>query len=162
MKKFADYILVGIQIILFILYWWQPKAIADFLPLIWKYSGWALMIAGGISVLLALLQLNKNISMLPTPTTEATLKTSGIFALLRHPIYAGIIYFAVGYAFLKQDFMKMLMAILITVFFEIKVVYEEKKLKQKFPEYDTYKNKTGKFFPAFLLKSKKDGTQNPE
>jgi protein-S-isoprenylcysteine O-methyltransferase Ste14 len=160
MKKAADYLFVSIQILIFVFYFWQPKPLADFLPAVWKYVGWTCMITGGITLLVAVLQLNKHLSMLPTPTEKAKLRTGGIYSVLRHPIYAGIIYFAIGYALYKDDTTRLLIAIILILFFEFKTLYEERQLKIKFPEYEAYKNKTGKFFPIFSKKSVKNGTQN--
>ncbi|MBC8047647.1 MAG: isoprenylcysteine carboxylmethyltransferase family protein, partial [Fimbriimonadaceae bacterium] len=103
MKKAFDYFLVIIQLVLFAVYWWQPEKIAVFLPEIWKYTGMVLMGAGVLITLIAMLQLNKHITMLPSPTEQALLRTNGVFSIMRHPIYGGIIYFAIGFALYKLD-----------------------------------------------------------
>lgn len=156
MKKALDYILVIIQFALFAIYFWQPAKISSFLPEVWKYTGIILIVAGCITTILAMIQLSKHLSMLPSPTEHAVLRTDGIYHLMRHPIYAGIIYFAIGFALYKLNFTKLLLSIVLILFFELKTIYEEKKLVLKFPDYDEYRRNTEKFFPTFLRKDKQE------
>ncbi len=146
-KKTADYLFVGIQILLFIGYWWHPEPVGPILPGIWLYLGIPLAIGGLFLVMAAFLQLNKNLTMLPTPVKNATLITTGVFKYMRHPIYTGIFLIALGYAMVEYNFDQLMIALMILLLFEIKSNYEEKKLTEHFPDYPVYKSKTNKFFP---------------
>src|SRR5262245_20292441 len=60
--------------------------------------GWLAWIAGGLLLMLGLalvtlggLALGRNLSPLPHPTDEAILVETGIYGLVRHPIYSGLI-----------------------------------------------------------------------
>ncbi len=146
-NKQKDYLFVLIQILLFIIYWWQPKPIKEILPSFWKFAGILIVIIGWVLILIAFVQLNRNLTMLPSPVKNSKLITTGVFKYIRHPIYTGIFLFALGWAMFKYNFDQLIISLLILLLFEIKSNYEEKKLKDRFPEYDKYKDNTGKFFP---------------
>ncbi len=159
-NKTADYIYVTIQLALFVLYWWQPGAMQKIFPEIWKFIGLVLTCLSLVIILIAFLQLNKNLTMLPTPVKNAKLITNGIFKYIRHPIYTGIFLFATGWALMDMQFSRLFIAFLILLLFEIKSNYEERKLAEQFSEYETYKKQTGKFFP-YLKNRHTNGTTSP-
>ncbi len=146
-KKRTDYIFVCIQILLFIGYWWHPEPVGSMLPYVWKYVGIPMAFLGLFFIMMAFFQLNRNLTMLPTPTKNAILITSGVFKYVRHPIYTGIFLVALGYAMMVYSFDQLMIALMILLLFEIKTNYEEKKLTEHFPDYPVYKSKTNKFFP---------------
>jgi len=102
---------------------------------------------GGVIIILALFQLNKNLSPFPTPKNNTTLLQNGLYKYMRHPIYTGIILLFTGYSLYQNSFYKLGIALLLVILFYFKSNYEEQRLEQKFPDYKLYKNKTGKFFP---------------
>jgi len=104
-------------------------------------------IFGATIIILALLQLNKNLSPFPTPKKNTALLQNGLFKYIRHPIYTGIILFFTGYSVYQNSFYKLAISMLILVLFYFKSNYEEQRLEQNFPDYKLYKSKTGKFFP---------------
>jgi protein-S-isoprenylcysteine O-methyltransferase Ste14 len=144
--KPKDVLFVSIQFILFVLF------AADFdWPL--GLSPWfrtvnlIISIIGLSVVVLAILQLNKNISPFPTPKEAAVLIQNGLFKFIRHPIYSGIILMLGGYSFYKDSWYKTAITLLLLLLFHFKTQYEEQQLQNKFKNYNTYKSKTGKFFP---------------
>lgn len=113
--------------------------------------GLILSFFGGLIILLALLQLNKNLSPFPTPKNNSTLLENGLYKYTRHPIYSGIILLFIGFSVYQNSWYKLLISLLLVILFYLKSVYEEQRLEQKFPEYKNYKTKTGRFFPWFLF-----------
>ncbi len=109
--------------------------------------GLLIAVFGGMIIILALLQLNKNLSPFPTPKEAATLLQNGLYKYMRHPIYTGIMLFLVGYGVYQNSLYKLLISLLLVILFYLKSNYEEQRLEQKFPDYKLYKNKTGRFFP---------------
>lgn len=144
---FWDYLLVIVQVLLIGIYLFMPGAFADFLIDAMRFIGAAPMVIGGILIIWALIQLKDNLRILPTPGASTRLITRGIFKYIRHPIYAGIILLAFGYAIYHSSFHHLLMALAIFIFFDIKATYEEKRMMRRFHEYWDYKVRTGKFFP---------------
>ena len=147
-KNYKDYLFVSIQFILFFCFIfdfdWSMK-----LGLTIQKIGLLIAVFGGVIIILALLQLNKNLSPFPTPKNNTTLLQNGLYKYIRHPIYTGIILLFTGYSLYQNSFYKLGISLLLVVLFYFKSNYEEQRLEQKFPDYKLYKNKTGKFFPWF-------------
>ena len=145
-KNYKDYLFVSIQFILFFCFIfdfnWSLK-----LGLAIQKTGLLLAIFGATIIILALLQLNKNLSPFPTPKKNTALLQNGLFKYIRHPIYTGIILFFTGYSVYQNSFYKLAISMLLLVLFYFKSNYEEQRLEQNFPDYKLYKSKTGKFFP---------------
>lgn len=115
---------------------------ADFLHL--AFSAFGIFI-----IILSMLQLNKNLSPFPTPRKNSELVTTGLFKYVRHPIYSGILIAAFFLAFYFNSGYKMLIFALLLILFYYKSEFEEKELMRKFPEYESYRANTGRFFPKF-------------
>jgi len=144
-----DLLLVCIQLLLFIVYsidfdW--PLGFCYWL----KIVGLSISIVGLLVAILAILQLNKNLSPFPTPKDHSVLLQNGLFKLVRHPIYTGLIFLFFGYSIYQDSKYKLIITLLLLILFHFKTQYEEQQLQIKFPEYKTYKTKTGKFFPKWF------------
>lgn len=98
-------------------------------------------------VLLALLQLNRTLSPFPSPKENGTLITNGIFSLVRHPIYTGIILGTFSYGVHQGSTWKLIIASSLFILFAFKARYEEQLLKNHYPGYEEYMERTGRFFP---------------
>jgi protein-S-isoprenylcysteine O-methyltransferase Ste14 len=75
-------------------------------------------------ILVAFLQLNKNISPFPAPKVNSVLITNGVYALVRHPIYSGIILSVFGYGFYEDSIWKLSISMMLLVLFHFKAEYE--------------------------------------
>ncbi|GAK93753.1 hypothetical protein JCM19298_1090 [Nonlabens ulvanivorans] len=150
--SFKDYVLVALQGLLFIFYIIDIEILPIKLSKTISLLGFLTAIVGVITLAIALLQLNNNLSPFPTPKTGSQLITVGLYKYIRHPIYTGILFLFYGYAFYNESVYKFLLASLLFVLFQVKTSYEEKKLIQKFSLYKNYKLKTGKFLPKILVK----------
>lgn len=140
-----DYLFVTIQGVLFLAYLFIPAVTfsAGFL----RIPGLILSILGAALCGWSLLALGKSLTALPTPRHSGTLKTSGPFSFARHPVYSGILAFALGYAVFQQDMGKLSMTALLWILFYFKSRYEEERLLLKYgTHYAEYCKKTGRFF----------------
>ncbi len=86
----------------------------------------------------------------PRPNNSAKLVTSGIYAHIRHPIYSSFIQMSFGIAFLIGTSGSIAVAVISLIFYYLKSRYEEKLLIQKYPDYNSYKRKTGRFMPEIF------------
>lgn len=145
-----DVILLVSQLILFVLYFWQPGFVKNSVGDVAKVIGAIPMLFGAIMIIWALLLLQNGFSVFASPRREGELVTRGIFSYVRHPIYSGIILLAVGYSIFDVDMMKVLITLILVIFFHFKAGYEERQLMAKYPDYADYKLRTGKFLPTFL------------
>jgi len=148
-KTNKDYILVGIQLVLFLAFTILNDAILGFSIYI-QNIGFVVMIVGIILILIAFFQLNRNLTVYPTPTENAILKQNGLYRIVRHPIYFGVITTLIGDSIYQNSIYKLTITGILVWLFHIKTRYEELQLTLKFPNYKDYKNKVGKFFPKLL------------
>ncbi len=118
---------------------------------IWKYTGWGLTgLFGLIGVLLFLLggvELGTNLTPLPHPKDDGKLVTRGIYGVVRHPIYSGVIFLAIAYSCWQWSLSHVIGTVLLLIFFDIKARKEEAWLKNKFPNYDSYQSQVKKLIP---------------
>lgn len=147
MPKIKDIILVAVQFLLVLAYfldiqWFSISVMEHF---VWFYLG----IVGVVIAVIALLQLNFQLSPFPTPKPNSKLITKGVFKWSRHPIYTGILIFMFSFSFWLGDAYKLCISLAILVLFYYKTNYEESLLESMFDDYKAYKTKTGRFFPKF-------------
>ncbi|MGB8702746.1 MAG: isoprenylcysteine carboxylmethyltransferase family protein, partial [Thermosynechococcaceae cyanobacterium] len=115
------------------------------------YIGWGL--TGLFSLIAAILllwggvELGTNLTPLPHPKDDGKLVTSGIYGLVRHPIYSGVIFLAITYSCWQWSLSHLIGAALFFLFFDIKASKEELWLKNKFPDYDVYQARVKKLIP---------------
>ena len=83
----------------------------------------------------------------PKPLDSAKLVTSGVFKRMRHPIYAGLLLLAYGIGIGSGPTPHLFFAIALHVVLSKKAALEEIFLIEKFPEYQGYLARTGRFFP---------------
>lgn len=113
-----------------------------------KIIGFALL---GISVVIALTAfLTMKILGRPKKGWEDTtqLIESGIFSLVRHPIYFAAFLASTGVFFIKISILSIILVCVSDILFFLAAFYEDKLDEEKFGEaYKEYKNKTKLFIP---------------
>jgi len=110
-------------------------------------AGLGLLSIGGVLALVGMLALGNNLSILPHPKAGAELVESGPYALVRHPIYSGVILGAIGWALLFRSPVTLLLALALFVFFDVKSRREERWLARTFPRYSAYQRRVRKLIP---------------
>ena len=145
MKTKKDYIYVGIQLVLFVVYFLPIQNTNINLPEWLRYSGLLMLILGLVLALVALLQINTKLSPFPTPVTNGKLITTGAYSIARHPIYASVLAITLGYSIYTVSLFKFVIFVLLWMLFYFKSKYEEQLLLEKFSHYSDYKQKTRRF-----------------
>lgn len=145
---------VVVQAILFVLIAVGPRAWPGWqaasgpLALAATALGIVLMLLGGALAVGGLIALgNNNLTPLPFPKEEASLVTRGPYAIVRHPIYSGLIVAAVGLSLRRQAPLTLAFTIGLFVLFDLKTRREEAWLTERFPEYRSYRQHTKKLLP---------------
>lgn len=106
------------------------------------------LIALGVAMsLAAALQLGSSLTPLPHPRDNARLVVTGLYRLVRHPIYCGVILTAIGWALFIQGWLTLGYAAVLILFFDIKSRREEIWLVQRFPDYAEYRKRVRKLIP---------------
>jgi protein-S-isoprenylcysteine O-methyltransferase Ste14 len=141
-------VILSIAFILLPIY---PVAVLEGLPPVWKYIAWGLtalfsLIAAGL-LISGVIALGVNLTPLPHPKDDGALVTSGIYGIVRHPIYSGVIFLAIAYSCWKWSLSHAIGAMLLFLFFDIKARKEESWLQHKFSDYDAYRSHVKKLIP---------------
>jgi protein-S-isoprenylcysteine O-methyltransferase Ste14 len=110
-------------------------------------AGIALIFAGSSLLLASLLRLGPNLTPLPYPKPHASLIDTGPYRFVRHPMYAGGIVLAYGWALFVCGWRTLVYATLLLVFLDVKTSREERWLIDKFPEYPDYQRRVRKLIP---------------
>ena len=137
-----------IQTILLLLILFSPFRISVHLPANIRYLSLFFFVIGGFIALYSVLSLKGNLKPSPKPRVGGYLVTSGLYKIVRHPAYSGIVIAALGWGLWMNDLIRILLTLVLFVFFDAKSRMEEKWLEKAYPEYKSYKKHvTKKFIP---------------
>lgn len=84
---------------------------------------------------------------LPRPRDDAALVETGAYALVRHPIYGGLILASFGWGMVRASIVAVILAAALAVFFRMKSTHEERWLEKRYPGYPAYRARTRRFIP---------------
>jgi protein-S-isoprenylcysteine O-methyltransferase Ste14 len=135
---------IAVQAVIFALILWAPPLMRLPLPSVLRWLGPVLILAGGLLGSGGVLALGDTLSVFPEPKAGGRLVLSGVYALVRHPIYGGLILATLGLALWRRSLTGILLALLLLIFFDLKSRYEERELKKSFPTYADYRRQVGK------------------
>ncbi|MDX2242675.1 MAG: isoprenylcysteine carboxylmethyltransferase family protein [Leptolyngbyaceae cyanobacterium bins.302] len=116
--------------------------------LYWIWAGAAILAIAGVGFSLkGLLDLGENLTPLPHPRNDGQLVQSGVYGLVRHPIYAGVIFAAIAWALYQWSLSHLFGAFILFAFLDAKARQEETWLVQKHPDYLEYRHRVKKLIP---------------
>jgi protein-S-isoprenylcysteine O-methyltransferase Ste14 len=146
--------LVVIQFILIVLFAilpaWHPGVDNALLA---SLRPWLLVLvipAGLTAILFAgfgSLHIREYLTPLPYPVDHNQLVCHGVYALVRHPLYASQLFAAAAWALYNLSLSHLLILILGFVFFDYKASQEEAWLSERHPAYRDYAARVRKFIP---------------
>ena len=148
MKKIKrlDVMYVTIQFVLLVVFYTPIISYSLPLPHIVTYSGVVIATLGFLIILIAILQLSKNLTPFPSPKESGRLIKTGLYKFIRHPIYSGVFLTTFGIALYSCLYWQLSVSFILLVLFYFKSKYEESLLIQKYPDYKNYMNVTRRFF----------------
>ena len=115
-------------------------------PLQWL--GLVLAAGGMLLVLAGLVALGRALTPFPHPREGAQLVTRGVYRLVRHPVYTGLLVGAFGWALAWLSGAGVAYSALLAVFFDRKARREERWLRSRFPGYPDYEGRVRRFIPG--------------
>jgi len=140
---------VVVQIALFVLYGLALAFGAGASWGVWRWLGVPLVAVGAWVGLAALRLHGRKLTPLPEPNPALGLQRTGVYAVIRHPMYTGLLLSAFGLAILAQKPLAIAAAGALTVFFNLKAREEERRLRRCYPDYADYQRATGRFLPRW-------------
>lgn len=106
------------------------------------------LIAGGMLLIIrGVLDLGGAMTPLPRPRDDAELVETGVYGLVRHPIYSGLILAGFGGAILQASVVAVALALSFAVVLRLKSALEEGWLDARYPQYAAYRSRTRRFIP---------------
>ncbi len=106
-----------------------------------------LFAVGFVFAILGSISLGRSLSTFPRPRDESSLVETGVFSLVRHPIYTGLSLLALGWSVLWMSVAALVATVILFVFFDAKSRREERWLQEKFDGYGRYKARVRKLIP---------------
>jgi protein-S-isoprenylcysteine O-methyltransferase Ste14 len=149
----GEYWVIGQGVLLLVFALIPPNipSVIDLCSSAWLYTSWTLSAIFGILAIVflgrSLSDFGQNITPLPHPRDEGQLVKTGIYGLVRHPMYSGVIYLALAYASWPMSWIHLVGLIVLFVVFDAKSRREEAWLTEKFSDYSNYSNSVKKLIP---------------
>jgi len=110
-------------------------------------AGLVLFVTGGAFGIAGVVVLGRNRTPFPQPRDGSELIQHGIYARVRHPLYTSVMLASLGWALIWQSWPALLPALALIPFFHAKARREERWLREKFPSYAGYEERTPRFLP---------------
>jgi protein-S-isoprenylcysteine O-methyltransferase Ste14 len=133
---------------------WSPLLFARFAPPgpVLPRLGTALVAAGLALAVWARLHLGRNWSGRVAVKEDHALIRTGPYAIVRHPIYSGLLLALLGTALAIGEWRGLLAVAIALIGFLRRIAVEERRMGQIFPEYEAYRRVTPALLPRLLLK----------
>jgi len=123
---------------------WGPLNALPFL----RPIGAVLFSIGAILGLWSLLALGgDNLTPLPDPRSENKLVRKGPYRIVRHPIYAAVLFAAFGWSLFQPSLLGLFLSVVLLRLFDVKARREEAWLVERHPEYADYQKQVRKLIP---------------
>jgi protein-S-isoprenylcysteine O-methyltransferase Ste14 len=115
-----------------------------------RIAGFALEAAGVGMFVVSRITLGRSFTPLPRPRDRSTLRTTGIYARARHPVYGGLLVAGLGLSLHRSPLVLGPTAVLAAVFW-LKSIREEAWLAERYPDYHAYRRATPHRFIPWLI-----------
>lgn len=83
-------------------------------------------------------EIGDNLTMAPTPVEDGFLVDSGVYGIVRHPMYLSAILGLLGWAIGSRSMGAMAAVPIAAIFFNEKAKHEEGLLRERYPQYGAY------------------------
>jgi protein-S-isoprenylcysteine O-methyltransferase Ste14 len=123
-----------------------PRSVEPWL----RYAGFVLEAAGVGMFVVSRIALGRSFTPLPRPRDGSRLRTTGIYAGARHPVYGGLLVAGVGLSLHRSPLVFAPAAVLAVVFW-LKSIREERWLAERYPDYARYRRATPRRFIPWII-----------
>jgi len=115
-----------------------------------SWAGIAIMVVAGLG-------LGRGLTAAPLPNSHSKLRTGGLYRLVRHPIYTGLLLFTLAQVATSGSVLVALAGLLLVVLINAKARWEEQRLSERFLEYPGYARRTPRFVPWRMPRHNREG-----
>ncbi len=122
-----------------------------------EYSGIAMLAVGLVLLFAGFKGLGKSLTANPVPNEDGVLVTKGIYSIVRHPIYLGLLIITLGLVVSSGVWAQIIVWIALAVLLVYKMRWEEVLLTAKYKGYAEYMTKVPALIPG--LKPRNSGTK---
>lgn len=120
---------------------WRGNPVTEFFGQVLVLGGLGIVVWAGIS-------LGRSLTAHPMPNSRSTLQTDGPYRIARHPIYSGLLAFAIGAAIAGASWLHIAAALALTGVLTAKARFEEGFLLERYGDgYKKYSRTVGRFWP---------------
>lgn len=141
----VGWLLVVLQFVLLIVLVLVPRRAPTLLSLA---IGVPLLAAGLVLGLAASRRLGSALTPTPVPIAQAGLRTDGIYAVVRHPIYSAVLLAALGFTVIMGTWWTVTVFVVLVAFFTLKYRWEDRLLAQEYGvEWQDWSRRTGALIP---------------
>jgi protein-S-isoprenylcysteine O-methyltransferase Ste14 len=138
---------VALQAVLLVAFFLAPRRHDWPVPAWLATAGSTAVVAGAAALVFAALNLGRSLTPLPTPASNSTLRTGGLYRFVRHPIYSGLLVLVFGSTAASGSVVRLTLAAALLVLLVRKARWEEDMLRRRYPGYDDYARRTPRFVP---------------
>jgi len=97
--------------------------------------GWLLVGLGVVILGVSFVNLGSALTAHPIPLEKASLRMTGLYAVVRHPIYLGLLVLALGLVVLAASLWHVAFFVALSAVLHVKAGFEERLLRAIYPEY---------------------------
>jgi protein-S-isoprenylcysteine O-methyltransferase Ste14 len=116
-----------------------------------EYVGIAMIAIGVVTLFAGFRGLGKSLTANPVPNEDGVLVTKGIYGIVRHPIYLGLLIITMGLVVSSGVWAQIIVWIALAVLLVYKMRWEEVLLSEKYKGYAEYMNKVPAMIPGLKL-----------
>jgi len=115
-----------------------------------RIAGFVLEATGVATFVVSRVRLGQSFTPLPRPRDGSTLRTTGIYARVRHPVYGAVLVAGIGLSLHRSPLVLVPTAALAAVFW-LKSIREERWLDERYPDYAAYRTATPRRFIPWIV-----------
>ncbi|MEU4419627.1 methyltransferase [Actinoplanes sp. NPDC024001] len=144
-ERLLGYAFVAAQSVLFVLIF-SPRRGARRSPALRVAAGLA-MGTGAVVASAGARELGADLTPMPLPREGTHLRTGGAYAVVRHPVYTGVMAACAVRGLTAGGRLRPASAAALCALLAVKARWEERQLRALFPEYEEYARRTPRFLP---------------
>lgn len=147
MRRWLAWSLVGMQFALLAALALIPRGTLWPVGVVAVVLAGILILGGLVLAILGVRGLGSALTASPVPRSGSGLVTSGLYGVIRHPIYTGLLAGGVGLVAIGASVWHLAVWVALAVLLAVKSRWEERMLAAEHPDYPDYASRTGRFLP---------------